>query len=412
MELMEQVAEILATGPVCDHCLGRFFGKRSFGLSNEDRGRALRTVHHLITDTPFSPPGEPCWICGGLCGQFEAWADRVVAALEGIEARTIVIGTKIPPLLAESEEMVWSDLGLTDPEPLKAEINREVGKLVSGKSGLVFDPALPDVVAILDIPHDRVELEIRSLFIRGRYCKYERGIPQTRWFCRACRGEGCEACGYTGKQYPDSVEELIGRTVIPVFRAKDAILHAAGREDIDALMLGTGRPFILEVVEPRIRHADLHRLEELINAGARGRVSVTLEGWATRKEVETLKSDRLYKKYRILVEFEGQVSIAALQNALEQLKGACIQQRTPVRVAHRRSDRVRHRRVIDISIRGEEADGYLLEVVGEAGLYIKELVSGDGGRTQPSLSGLVGCGARVVRLDVVEVGPPSRTQDP
>jgi len=412
MELMEQVAEILATGPVCDHCLGRFFGKRSFGLSNDERGRALRTTHHLITNTPCAPCRESCWICGDLFTEIADWADRVVAALAGIEFHTFLIGTRVPPLLAESEEMVWSDLGLTDPEPLKAEMNREVGKLVAARTGAGFDPGAPDVVAVLDIPRDRVEVEIRSVYIRGRYCKYERGIPQTRWYCRACRGEGCEVCGYTGKQYADSVEELIGRTVAPAMGAEDAILHAAGREDIDARMLGSGRPFVLELVAPRIRRTDLCRLEEEINAGAAGRVAVTLEGWTTRKEVETLKSDKAHKKYRILVEFDGIVPGTALQDALDQLKGACIKQRTPARVAHRRADLVRQRRVIDATIAGEEAGGYLLDIVGDAGLYIKELVSGDAGRTRPSLADLVGCTARVSRLDVLEVGHPPANQTP
>jgi tRNA pseudouridine synthase 10 len=44
-----------------------------------------------------------------------------------------------------------------------------------------------------------------------------------------------------------------------------------------------------------------------------------------------------------------------------------------------------------------------VEVVGEAGLYIKELVSGDSGRTQPSLAQILGRTARVVSLDVVLV---------
>ena len=39
MEINEQVKAILAYGECCDHCLGRFFGKRSHGLSNDERGQ-------------------------------------------------------------------------------------------------------------------------------------------------------------------------------------------------------------------------------------------------------------------------------------------------------------------------------------------------------------------------------------
>jgi len=44
-----------------------------------------------------------------------------------------------------------------------------------------------------------------------------------------------------------------------------------------------------------------------------------------------------------------------------------------------------------------------VEIHGEGGLYIKELISGDEGRTEPSLAGLLGVGAEVTALDVVAV---------
>ncbi|MEG3055446.1 MAG: hypothetical protein RQM90_04770 [Methanoculleus sp.] len=72
-------------------------------------------------------------------------------------------------------------------------------------------------------------------------------------------------------------------------------------------------------------------------------------------------------------------------------------------MSHRRADRVRERQVIDIQCTGRVDDRYWVEVVGEAGLYIKELVSGDGGRTRPSLAQILGRTASVVSLDVVQV---------
>jgi tRNA pseudouridine synthase 10 len=404
MDLMEQVEAILQYGDACDHCLGRFFGKRSFGLSNEERGRALRITHEIYKNVPHTEPvPESCWICGGELENTDAWAALVAEAVEGIEFATFVIGTKVPPLVAESEEMVWSDLGLHDPEPLKAEMNREVGKAASVLMGKEADIKRPDVVAILDLSAGTVEVQINPLFIFGRYLKYERGIPQTRWDCRACRGRGCERCNHTGKQYADSVEELIGRTVVAAFDAEDAVLHGAGREDIDARMLGSGRPFVMEVISPRRRSADLAELEEEINRNAGERVAVHLTGWADRRKVQSLKSDKGHKKYRILVEIDGSVTQDELGTALDQLKGATIRQRTPQRVSHRRADKVREREVIDIRSSGTDDGRFWIEVVGEGGLYIKELISGDDGRTRPSLAQILGRTARVVSLDVVLV---------
>jgi len=403
MDLLEMTGKILAYGEICDHCLGRMVGKRSFGLSNDQRGHALRVSHALAENVPFRPHEGTCWICQDLFSRVGDWAGKVEAALEGIEYATYLIGTRVPPLMAESEEMVWSDLSLPSPEPLKSEMNREVGKAIALLTGKEADLANPDVLAILDLSTGEVGIQVNPVFFYGRYRKLERGIPQTHWDCRVCRGSGCERCNFTGKMYQDSVEELIGRPAMELFSAKGAVLHGAGREDIDARMIGTGRPFVMEIVAPSRRTVDLQVLQEAINSSASGRVEVSLERWTRRGEVETIKSDKGYKKYRILVEIEDPLSLNELRSALEALKGVTIYQRTPQRVAHRRADKIRERHATEITCLGPEEGGYSIEVTGEAGLYIKELISGDNGRTRPSLTEILGRPARVLRLDVVQV---------
>ncbi len=403
MDINEQAKVILGYGETCDHCLGRFFGKRSHGLSNDERGRGLKIALALAENQPYQPFAGTCWVCGNFFDNVSFWAERVVEATKDLEFNTLLVGCRVPPLIAENEEMVWSDLSLADPEPFKSEVNREVGKAVSARISKKVDFKKPDVVIILDPSTGAVEVQVNSVFFYGRYQKFERGIPQTHWDCRACKGRGCEKCNFTGAQYLDSVEELIGRPVIEIFDAENAVLHGAGREDIDARMIGTGRPFILEVVAPKKRSVALAAVEEAINRTAEGRVSVAIRRWADRAEVETLKSNKAHKKYRILVEVDGELSADEFANALKSLKGVTIQQRTPDRVAHRRADKVRERRVLDISLAGEQDGRFVVEVLGEAGLYIKELVSGDSGRTIPSLAEILKRKAHVTSLDVTQV---------
>ena len=403
MDMTETVEKILGYGACCDHCLGRFFGKRGHGLANDERGKAVRIARAIAGNLPYEPFSGTCWICGNFFDHVREWADRVIAATQGIEYATFLVGCRVPPLIAESEEMVWSDLSLADPEPFKSEVNREVGKAVAGITGRDVDFKKPDILTLLDLAAGAVDVQITPVFFYGRYWKYERGIPQTHWNCRSCHGAGCEKCNFSGKQYQDSVEELIGRPVITLFSAKNAVLHGAGREDIDARMIGTGRPFILEIVAPKLRTVDLPGVEAAINRGAEGRVTVELVRWSERAEVETLKSNKAHKKYRIIVEVEGTPSADEFVKAVKSLTGAIIHQRTPERVAHRRADKIRERRVLAIECTGLEAGRFIIEVTGEAGLYIKELVSGDNGRTHPSLTEALGVPARVTSLDVVLV---------
>jgi tRNA pseudouridine synthase 10 len=403
MEITEQVKAILGYGETCDHCLGRFFGKRSHGLSNDERGRSLRIAIAIAENQPYKHFSNTCWVCGNFFDTVPVWADRVVEAVKDLEFSTLLVGCRVPPLIAENEEMVWSDLSLAEPEPFKSEVNREVGKAVSARIGKTVDFRKPDIVIILDPSTGTTEVQVNSVFFYGRYQKFERGIPQTHWDCRSCRGAGCEKCNFTGAQYLDSVEELIGRPVIAMFDAENAVLHGAGREDIDARMVGTGRPFILEVVAPKRRSVNLADLEAEINRTAEGRVSVAIKRWSDRAEVETLKSNKAHKKYRILVEVDGELTADEFANALKTLQGVTIQQRTPERVAHRRADKIRERKVLDIEYAGEQDGKFVAEVLGEAGLYIKELVSGDSGRTRPSLAEILNKAARVTSLDVTQV---------
>ena len=57
-----------------------------------------------------------------------------------------------------------------------------------------------------------------------------------------------------------------------------------------------------------------------------------------------------------------------------------------------------------VLVKGEWNDENLEMVVNcEGGLYIKELISGDEDRTQPSVTSLLGITAKCVELDVLEV---------
>lgn len=54
-----------------------------------------------------------------------------------------------------------------------------------------------------------------------------------------------------GNKKMHSVQALISDNLLPIFGSSQAFLHAAGREDVDVRMLGRGRPFVMEFVNPK-----------------------------------------------------------------------------------------------------------------------------------------------------------------
>jgi tRNA U54 and U55 pseudouridine synthase Pus10 len=76
-----------------------------------------------------------------------------------------------------------------------------------------------------------------------------------------------------------------------------------------------------------------------------------------------------------------------------------LQQRTPIRVLHRRVNLVRHRKVYTMQVQRIDDHTFSLYLSTEAGTYIKEFVHGDVGRTQPSISSLLQCKTDILELD-------------
>jgi len=378
---------------LCDACLGRLFGKMGHGHTNEARGGAVRAALGL--------PEGPCWVCGTLTSRYDALADLVVRAMEPWAPDSFLIGSKIDPELAAREESLWSDLSVGSPEPLKAEVNREVGKRVEARGPWTAEFLRPNLVAVVDPAFDHVDVQVNPLYLRGRYRKLVRGVPQTRWPCTRCRGKGCARCGGTGKMYATSVEEVIAAEVMRETGGSGHALHGMGREDVDARMLGRGRPFIVEIKEPRARHVDLPSAVRRINASGIAEVD-GLEP-ASGEDVVAIKEDRAAKRYRILVRTSPPVEEAKLKRTLPVLVAQPIAQRTPERVVHRRADTTRHRRLLAADVARIDGDLAEIHVTAEAGTYVKEWVHGDGGRTVPSLAERLGVVCEVLELDVLDV---------
>jgi tRNA pseudouridine synthase 10 len=401
-EVLARAERIIREGYICDRCLGRQFSTVIEAKNNKQRGKIIKDA--LRERGVEVREDGTCWICLDFFEELDKWIKKVGEEFREIEFSTFLVGSRLPPEILESEELLWEKYGAEWSESIKLEVNREIGREIASLLKKKVDFSRPDVVAIVDVEKGEVELQIRSLYLGGRYRKLIRGIPQTHWPCGKCKGRGCEECEWSGKQYKESVEELIGEPLLKLTEGKKAILHGAGREDIDARMLGSGRPFVIEIKEPRRRFLDLKKLEEEINKFAEGKIEVEGLTQVSLDFVQLIKEMRHDKTYRVRVSFESEVSHEKLREALEKLSGVVVKQRTPKRVTHRRADKIRERKVYKVSLLSFDTREATLEIKCESGLYVKELISGDDGRTVPNLSSLLSIPAKVLELDVIDAG--------
>jgi tRNA pseudouridine synthase 10 len=296
-----------------------------------------------------------------------------------MEFRTFLVGSILSTELVSNEESLWEDIGIEHCESIKSELNRELGKLVHDRVKKEHDPKNPDITVILNLDKDRIDLQVSSLYVKGEYRKLVRGLPQTKW-----------------DKYDETVEDIMAAPFMIATGGDGHSLHGSGREDIDALCLD-GRPFVLEIKNPVKRNVDLKKMASAIKKTKK--VEVSNLRITERKEVAKVKGLALDKTYRALVEFSKPVKDI---DKLKELAGV-IKQRTPQRVEHRRADKIRKREVLAISWKRINNKSFELLIKGEAGLYIKELVSGDDGRSEPSVAGLLKNPAKVKELDVTKI---------
>ena len=384
----------LTDGNICNHCLGRKLSSLVKGEDNLDRAEKISEELNINQDD------ADCVICGNIFDRINnGLFNKIYNKIEhlGVEFDTFLVGTSLDKAIKQKDDEISDSLDVV-VEPIKKELNRIIGSEIENNSDKEVSFEKQDIVINVDIrKKTKVRLQINPLFIEGKYNKYLRGIPQTKWPCTKCKGRGCDECNGTGKQYPESVEELLSERILEVTRGYEAKFHGAGREDIDVLMLGSGRPFVLEIKEPKIRKINLK-----INKSAEGKTAYHGLKFVERNRKAEIKvsSPDTYKVYKALVKCEEPYDKSKLKD-LEKLDE--INQQTPIRVLRRRADKVRIKHVKEL--KSEVIDDYTFEITikTEGGLYIKELISGDEGRSKPNVSEILGVNAVCAQLDVIEV---------
>jgi len=392
--------KILESHELCDNCLGRQMAQLSTGMTNAERGRIIRDaigesgsnskksqkskgtlMAAKLSSAGTDAPPKSCDVCGGFFSNIQRWVDEAVDKLGPYEYSTFSVGTKPGAGIVKREESLWEESGIEYCEPFRSESNREFGKALEKAVKKEVDEKNPDILVILDLGAARIELDVRSVYVAGGYKKLVRGIPQTKW-----------------DMYPVTVEDIIAKPFMKQLEGKGHSLHAAGREDIDARCLDF-RPFVLEIERPLKRKASLTAMAAAINKTRKVEVKGLV--YSDRSDVIRVKEMRHDKEYRMLVEFDKEPEPSKLKH-LSTLIGP-INQHTPTRVMHRRADLLRKRNVKSLSWRKISGRKYEIQIRGDAGLYAKEFVHGDDGRTKPSVAELIGVPVKVLELDVVKI---------
>ena len=211
-------------GRICKNCLGRKLSKTIDGENNIER------AEKVCGELGVELNGE-CVVCDNL---FDKLNDDLYKKIDnkinqlGIEFDTFLVGCQIDKDIQKRDEELSEKFGLT-VETIKKEVNRLIGLGIWERYDKEAEFERQDIVFNVNLKgNPKVKIQINPLYIEGKYNKFKRGIPQTKWPCSKCKGRGCEECNFTGKQYPESVEELISEHFLELTKGREAKFHGAG----------------------------------------------------------------------------------------------------------------------------------------------------------------------------------------
>jgi tRNA pseudouridine synthase 10 len=440
MGILQEAQRMLEKYPLCDHCLGRQFALLGHGVENDERGKAIKLaltfeahalalseskqglkILRVLATNGFSKIAteiisrmgecietkdilEKCFLCEGKLEICNDLAEKALGLLVEYEYSSFLVGIELSLIFAEREDEFRAEFGVSHGESLRKEFARTVGRRIAERSGKDVDFKKPEIVVLAEPFSGLVRLQVNPLFIAGRYKKLVRSIPQSKWFCSECWGKGCIKCNWTGKMYPESVQEIVEKPLLEATSGASASFHASGREDIDARMLGNGRPFVIEITTPKKRFLDLKKAEDAVNVYGVNKVEVVGLRFANRDVVRKLKGgESKQKEYRMFIEFENKITTKDMHFLEKSLTNVMIEQKTPVRVLHRRADLTRERYIYDVDVKKLSPRKAEMRLRCQGGLYVKELVTGDEGRTVPSVSEILKNKAKPMELDVLNI---------
>lgn len=253
---------------------------------------------------------------------------------------------------------------------------------------------------------DRMSAE--NIYLAGRYNKYLRDLSQSPWIDK------------NDVRVKDSVQEMLEDGLKKFLSYEKSVFASSGREDVDVRMLGKGRPFTFKLINPRemepYNRQTLVQIQDFINSKYAGKIGIRDLQIANKNDVTKFMKEgqeTKRKEYRALCCCTRKISSSDIER-INKLTDLCIEQKTPIRVLHRRTLAVRRRTIHRLKIEHVNIDEFdsvrednlehvfALTMLTEAGTYIKEFVHGDFGRTEPNLSSLLkDCDTDLMELDVI-----------
>ncbi len=188
-------------------------------------------------------------------------SEEIVKNLNDYDYQTFLIGASVPHTILDNDDELRSRFKIKGRDSVKSQITKMLSQAVKLETGKEINYSKPDLTVLASLTDKQISVNVRSLWLSGKYVKLKRGLPQRSLTCEICNGLGCAGCGYRGSS-PDSIQARITNFLASTFGGETCNFVWMGSEDENSLVRTPGRPFYVEVVKPRKRFAMKDRLAQ------------------------------------------------------------------------------------------------------------------------------------------------------
>ncbi|MDQ4014956.1 MAG: tRNA pseudouridine(54/55) synthase Pus10 [Thermoproteota archaeon] len=328
---------------------------------------------------------RPCYICRGLMDNLSAIANNILAAVKGFEFDTFLIGATLSTQLYEREDTIRARLKIRGRANIKHYLTKELGIRLARLVGKKVEYRKPDITVTLTVDKENnVDLAVisRPIAFAGVYIKKSRGLPQRQDKCANCGGKGCNSCNYSGLSGYDSVEGIIAKELVRITRGQTPKFTWIGSEDQSSLVLGSGRPFYVRVFNPKKRKL---KNKTIKGNGAKAMLKMI-------NDIPVMQP-RFTVKTKIYIRCENALTKKTLKK-LSTLSGS--------KVSFKNKSKRGIKRIHSVRVRQLDSNQFILTIVADGGLMIKQLVGGEE-YMKPNISEILGAKCECIMFDILNV---------
>lgn len=342
-----------------------------------------------------------CHICSGLMHKTDSVVQQIRNSLsDDYHFNTFLIGVTLPSSLYEKEDQIRARFKIRGRENIKSQLVRDLRKKFRKYTNKQIDFSYPDVTVNIQFTKESelgIDIQRRSLIILGRYIKKNRGIPQRAGGLYKPHTQSESSLSvYPSSPYGStvcsiedtSIQSLISKEILGITKGQALKFSWIGSEDKNSLVLGSGRPFFIQVRNPKTLHLNENKLDF-----PRYGLSVNLESLSKKLPEQPVQ---FIAKTRVIIQAprrlvkEEVLRIRSLTNSVISFRN------------QKKLHKMSRKKIYSLDVVKQDNRTCELYLVADGGLNIKQFVEGHE-CINPNVSAVVNLRCECLMFDVLDI---------